>query len=211
MDNIASIINNLNYIKTFAEDYHSLFDGLHYWRDIESECDDYLKKRNTCLLWGIVLCIALPIVLFLSIKGFIVNMDEFAALKAVGFSLCFPLLPFSIYFLLRGSFFSAKKSKLKEKSLEKQAYYKKQIEYYKNDNKFSTHRSIYTTYFPDCKAREKDINYLVYVLETGRAFSFQEALKLLDEKKYNDETIAIAKETIEQIKRHTNTTTIVYR
>lgn len=222
MNSIEKIINDLKYIRSFAEEYHQLFEQLHIWQNEQVKCDNYLKYKKRYHIWGIILSILLPIVYILSIFGIKYYAVCWDLLDSILFmmsvlALCFaiPLTPFTVYLVLRGTILSNKKKLYREKAISNIDYYREQIDHYKYDQQYASQRDLYIQYFPDCNADGEDVDHLIFVLETKRASSFQEALHLLDEKKHNKEMLAIAKQTMEYAKRAaekpTSSTTTIYK
>lgn len=216
-ENLNQIINDLKFICPFAEEYHYNFNQYKAWNNEEQECDDYLKNRNKFAVWGIVLPILAVVAFILFINLLFICIEEedswsffdgpewwaFPGILFSIFSLMGTIVMFSfgIYMFVRGMILSPKKEKLRIKAIDNKEYYRNEFERYKTSSEFATQRSIYVSYFPNCKERKTDIDYLIYVIESGRALSFKEALKLLDEKKHNDEMQKIAERTMEYAKR----------
>ncbi len=216
-ENLTQIINDLKFVSHFAEDYHYNFKQYKAWENEEHECNDYLKKRNKFAVWGIILTIlgVVAFILFINLLFICIEEEiswsffdgpEWWALPGILFSIfnlmgTIVMFSFGIYMVGRGMISSPKKERQRKKAVENKEYYRNEFERYKTSGEFSTQRNVYINYFPDCKARKKDIDYLIFALQSGRALNFKEALILLDEKKHNDEMQKIAEKTMEYAKR----------
>lgn len=204
-ENLNQIINDLRFICAFAEEYHCQFDGYYYWKDEEKKCEEYLKKRSAYVIWGVVLTVVgviLAIYGIVAFYNFLANWDEdLIVLKILAACIGIPTAPIGVGMFMRGTVLSAKKEKDRKEAVKNKEFFKAEIERYKTSSAFAQQRDIYVTYFPDCKVRKSDIDYLILVMQTGRATTFKDALLLLDKKKYDDEMKDIAEKTMEYAKK----------